>query len=197
MLNPLNAPPQRVEMLKSPPREFDEAKIDQVVQEVMREEAAKPKVKPRKTLPEIAPAVPMREQGEGGTKRKPRYQPKFRHSAAILALALMIGWPWVLSTLLGLAILLPVIACLTLGYDRICRAVVAAFARFYRFSPAQAEALRRWAMRRVAGLERLLARLPDRWTAGLYLPDFGPTPDRSDRMQQDPFERIRMDQAEI
>ncbi|MCU9836697.1 hypothetical protein OEZ49_02845 [Ruegeria sp. WL0004] len=197
MLNPLNAPPQGVKMLKSPPLKINEAEIDQVVQAVMREDAFKPKTKPRKTLPEIAPAVPMREQIEDGAKRKPLYQPRFRHSAATLALALTISWPWLLPTLLGLAIVLPVIACLTLGCDRISRIVVVGFARLYRLSPVKAEALRSWSMRCVAGLERLLARLPDRWTAGLYLPDFGPTPNSSDWMQKDPFERIRLEQAEI
>lgn len=197
MLNPLNAPPKGVKMLKSPPRELDEADIDRVVQEIIREEIAAPKLKPRKTLPELAPALPFEPESEEASLGKPRYQPKLRHSAAILALALMIGWPWLLPTFLGLAIILPVVACLVLGRKRIGKVVASGFSRFHQLSPAQAESLRGWAMRRVAGMERMLARLPNRWTAGLYLPDLGPTPESAEKMQQDPFDRLRLDQAEV
>lgn len=193
MLNPLNAPPQGVEMLKSPPREIDEAVIDKVVEAVMREEAAAPRPKPRKTLPEIAPAVLVNPPEAAG---KARYQPKWRHSAAILALAILIGWPGLLPLLLGLAIVLPIIAYLTVGHDRMSEMVAAAFDRFRRFDPVRAEILRDWAMRRVAGMERMLSRLPERWTAGLYLPDFRDAPVVHDKMRLDPFSRFQADQAE-
>ncbi|HCE71382.1 MAG TPA: hypothetical protein DET67_09260 [Ruegeria sp.] len=194
MFNPLNAPPQGVEMLKSPPREIDEAEIDQFVQAVMRQEAAAPK--PRKTLPEIAPAVPEAAASEESEERKPRYQPKWRHSAAILALALLIGWPGLLVALLGLAVVVPVIAYLTLGHDRASECVAAAFARFRRLDPVRAEILRGWAMRRVAGVERVLSWLPERWTSGLYLPDLRDTPVSHDKMRLDPFSRFQAEQAE-
>lgn len=196
MLNPLNAPPQGIEMLKSPPLKIDEAEIDVVVQAVMQEEASKPKVKPRKTLPEIAPAGPVQEPVKDGGERKPRYEPKWRHSAAILALAILIGWPGLLPLLLGLAIILPIIAYLTLGHDRMTETVAAGFARFRRLDPVRAEALRDWAMRRVSGAERLLSWFPERWVSGLYLPDFRDAPSAHAKMQLDPFARFQADQAE-
>ncbi|MCE8510490.1 hypothetical protein KBY28_18710 [Ruegeria pomeroyi] len=193
MLNPLNAPPQGVEMLKSPPREIDEATIDMVVQAVMQQEAAVPRPKPQKTLPEIAPAAPEAPQE---TQGKTRYQPKWRHSAAILAVAILIGWPGLFPLLLGLAIALPVIAYLTLGHDRMSEVVAAVFDRFRRLDPVRAEILRGWAMRRVAGIERVLSWLPERWTTGLYLPDFRDAPNSHDKMRLDPFSRFQAEQAE-
>ncbi|SDC48428.1 hypothetical protein SAMN04488239_102360 [Ruegeria marina] len=198
MLNPLNLPPERLELLKSPPLEIDDAAIEQAVKAALREAVVAPARRPRKKLPEIAPAECATAEREAPvTKRMwPSYQPRWSHSAAIFALALVIAYPWVLPVTMGLLVALVTLAYLMLGQERSVAIGASCFVGLQRWRPAQAEALRAWAIRRVDRLERLLGRLPERWTAGIYLPDFGPTPDCPDKMQRDPFARLRSEQAQ-
>ena len=124
------------------------------------------------------------------------WRPSWWVSGGLLALAVMIAWPLLLPGLaLGLAALAAVL-WLTLGAERSARWIGAGFARYERRRPAQAARL-------LAGLQRLsrraeaaLARLPESWTRGLYLPDFDPGiaggPDKlaRDKLARDPFDRL-------
>lgn len=197
MLNPLNAPPAKLEMLKSPPLVIDDAAVEEAVKAVLRETVFVPEKPRRRFFPEIEPAEIAPMQDEQVKKSWwPGYQPKWTHSAGILALALIIARPWFLPVSLGLLIASFTIAYLIVGHDRFMGFGAACFARYQRRNPERAETLRAWAIRRVERIERLLGHLPERWTAGIYLPDFSPAPDSPDKMQRDPFERFQSDQVE-
>jgi hypothetical protein len=86
--------------------------------------------------------------------------------------------------------ILGLIAYIALGPDRVNAWVSRWYARLRNTDPQGAETLRRRAALVTGKLSDLLDRLPARWTAGIYLPDFDEISAPPEKMQADPFERL-------
>lgn len=115
-----------------------------------------------------------------------------RAGMAVIACVIIV-YPWLIVTLLVLTVLVSAIAYLTLGPDRVGERVAAWHAGLRARDPERAETLRRRAAAVSRFMSVLAARLPDRWTSGLYLPDFEDTADRPEILNSDPFDRLSVD----
>ncbi|PIE09149.1 MAG: hypothetical protein CSA73_00010 [Rhodobacterales bacterium] len=103
---------------------------------------------------------------------------------------IVVLWPLVVLGAVLLAVALAAVAWFSLGPDRVYEMILDGYWRLHARNPDRAEALRARAAGLSARLTRLLERLPDRWTQGLYLPSFEEP--RSDVCEDDsdPFERL-------
>jgi hypothetical protein len=117
-----------------------------------------------------------------------------RHVAVALLIVVMLWKPWLLPTLVFALFWICLIAWLTMGPDRASEVIAFIWERFARRFPDRAA---RWLKRIQAGADRIdgwLARLPERWTDGIYLPDLGRSQALEDGEevveQPDPFERL-------
>jgi hypothetical protein len=98
--------------------------------------------------------------------------------------------PWFLLTLLVLGMLTTQVAYFSLGPDRVSELVVAWYDRLRQRDPERAETIRRRAARSSKQISAIIERLPDKWTTGLYLPDFEEPPELPEKMKSDPFDRL-------
>jgi len=96
---------------------------------------------------------------------------------------------WVLMALTIFAVLGTVTLYYAIGHDRICAMAVAHYRTVDARDPVKAENMRRTAARFSRRLSRLADSLPERWTRGLYIPDFEPE-ETHEKMANDPFERL-------
>jgi hypothetical protein len=117
-----------------------------------------------------------------------------RHVAVALLIVVMLWKPWLLPALIFALFWICLIAWLTMGPDRASEVIAFVWERFARRFPDRAA---RWLKRIQAGADRIdgwLARLPERWTDGIYLPDLGRSQALEDGEevveQPDPFERL-------
>jgi len=109
----------------------------------------------------------------------------------IAGLALVMLMPgWVVPVTVFLSLLTVVTLYYALGYDRICRLIVAWYRRLERRDPERAENLRARAAYWSKRVSDWTATLPESWTQGLYIPDFEPEPEQPEILQTDPFERL-------
>jgi hypothetical protein len=123
--------------------------------------------------------------------RLKRYRPRWSHNLALLLLAGLIYNPW--GVLFSLALLSAILLSVYFlaGPDRIGGLARRFFVWFERANPGRAESLLKNTSALSKKLERLSARLPERWTQGLYFPSFEREPDLPEKMTQDPFERLK------
>ncbi|MCI2399845.1 hypothetical protein [Aliiroseovarius subalbicans] len=112
----------------------------------------------------------------------------------MMALAmLVVVFIWRPGFVVGMAVLALLIAAIvyfSLGPERVAQMVAAWHGRLAARDPDRAEVLRlraAWVSKRIA---TLVNRLPNRWTAGLYLPDFEPEGEMPEAMDNDPFDRL-------
>lgn len=110
--------------------------------------------------------------------------------AFTLLAVFLIYKPWQVLILALLALVAGLVTYFSLGPDRCAELVVGWFQRLQARDPVKAEQVRGRAMRTSARLSKALSRLPERWTAGLYLPDFQPDGDMPEKMKNDPFDRL-------
>ena len=118
------------------------------------------------------------------------YRPTPRYAALVMLAVLTVIKPWLVTTLALLTLFLALVSYLTLGPDRSGEILAAWFARFLQRDPLGAEKLRARAERVSARATVILGCLPERWTSGLYLPDFSLNADRQDFPASDPFDRL-------
>jgi hypothetical protein len=101
-----------------------------------------------------------------------------------------IAWPWLLPALVLATVIVAGVVGYWLGAERITKLVFAWHTRLRRRDPQKAKRIRRRAARMSRRLSKLIERLPDSWTTGLYLPDFEEIPDLPEKMLSDPFDRL-------
>lgn len=108
-------------------------------------------------------------------------------------IVLVILWkPWLIPGLVILGFWLVIAAFAVLGSERLAEG----FIRFYVWldarNPARAERIRSRTDRLAMRLDALFDRLPERWTEGLYMPDFSRASLLGDGFDDrpDPFDRI-------
>lgn len=128
--------------------------------------------------------------------RKPRrgilsYQPRTSHTLLVMALTVTLAKPWLIPAALAAAIFTTVVAYLTMGHDRSVELVLQWYAQLERHRPDLAEKLRLRAARWSRWAGGKLSNLPEKWVEGLYLPDFEEPDELPEKMQQDPFERLK------
>ncbi len=100
--------------------------------------------------------------------------------------------PWAVLGMALLALMIGLITYFSLGGpDRVAELVVAWYQRKKAREPERAEEIRARAARISLRLSKIVDRLPEGWTQGLYLPDFEETkPPLPDCLAKDPFDRL-------
>lgn len=116
-----------------------------------------------------------------------RPSPKLMFCVAVAAIVFI--RPWLIPITLFLTFLIVLITYLSLGPDRVAELVVSFWRRLQARKPEFAEDLRARAERMAVRIDAVLDRLPDKWTSGIYLPDFSRPTETPDDLP-DPFERL-------
>jgi hypothetical protein len=88
------------------------------------------------------------------------------------------------------ALMVGLITYFSLGPDRVAEMVVAWYRRKKASDPERAEEIRARAARVSQRLGKIVDRLPESWTQGLYLPDFEENKPLPECLTSDPFDRL-------
>ena len=112
-----------------------------------------------------------------------------RLSLALLVLIVFLRPLAVLGMAL-VALMVGLITYFSLGPDRVAEMVVAWYRRKKEADPERAEEIRARAARVSQRLGKIVDRLPERWTQGLYLPDFEENKPLPECLTGDPFDRL-------
>ena len=110
--------------------------------------------------------------------------------AGLACLALFLLYPLFATILLFVTVMAGVIVYLSVGPEDVERFAMRRFEKLRVRDPERAERLRQRAIRVVGVMNSVIDRLPERWTSGLYLPDFDGTNEQPEKLQSDPFERL-------
>ncbi|MEP1934463.1 MAG: hypothetical protein ABJI96_05960 [Paracoccaceae bacterium] len=110
--------------------------------------------------------------------------------AMLILFVVVVIMPWFILSLVLSGILLTLIIYFSLGPDRVCEMVAAWHTRLRCRDLDRAEDIRRRAAFWSKHISAIVSRLPEKWTAGLYLPDFEETSERPEKMKTDPFDRL-------
>lgn len=191
----LSRPYSSEHMIRAESNVVDEKLIDSTIRALVEAEVSSREQNPgfvQVSAPESEAAVAASRQTDWRKMRRlyPDKPPRWRVSLGILLVALFIGWPFQFLGFVCLFLAALVIPYLTIGHDRSMEIAARGYDLLCRLSPRLAEHLRDWAASRTASLEHWLSCLPERWTAGLYLPDFGSEASPPDKVQMDPFDRL-------
>lgn len=120
------------------------------------------------------------------------YRPTRKHVFfASIALIVFLR-PWLIPAILFVTFWVVLIAYLTLGPDRVAELVSNGWQRLRARRPELAETIRQKADRMALRVDKLLDRLPTKWTENLYLPDFSQPVEKPDEFEArpDPFDRL-------
>jgi len=125
-------------------------------------------------------------------EREGNLRPAARYLLIVGSVLVLLRWPWVALSSLVLPLLMLALLRLCLGGERLCSLAVSVYGRLAERRPGLAEVLRHAADSVALFLDGILDRLPEKWTQGLYLPDFGtpPEPDIQPETRPDPFDRL-------
>lgn len=153
--------------------------------------------------PAQAPAQAMDQPGQPvdtaeltlvqrAVKAVKEFRPTRKQIALFTLLVVMVWRPWLIPGLVFVLFWVGLIAYLTLGPDRISEIAAARWEWFQRRHPERAEAMLGKVQRGADRVDGWLARLPESWTDGIYLPDFGRSASESGALddQPDPFDRL-------
>lgn len=110
--------------------------------------------------------------------------------ALVLLAVFLLYKPWQVFFLALFGVAIIAITYFSLGPERCAELVAAWFEKLKARDPEKAEQLRQRAIRMSQWASKTLALLPERWTAGLYLPDFQPGGEMPEKMKSDPFDRL-------
>jgi uncharacterized protein YhhL (DUF1145 family) len=115
-----------------------------------------------------------------------------RAAIAVIVVAVFIVAPWAIPLLVLAALVLAAAAPVVLGTDRMAAVLACVFHGLDARWPDRAELFRARIDRLATAMDALLDRLPERWTTGLYMPDFSRDALLSEigDDRPDPFERI-------
>ena len=110
--------------------------------------------------------------------------------SVLFLLTLIILRPGFVLFMFLIAVLIGLVLYFSFGPDRVESFLVTRYRRLRERDSNAAERLRHRAAIASKILSVIVDKLPDRWTAGLYLPDFEEPPELPDKMTSDPFDRL-------
>ena len=110
--------------------------------------------------------------------------------AILMLFVIVVIMPWFILSLALLGMLITLIIYFSLGPDRVGALVAAWYTRLSRRDLDKAEDIRRRAAFWSKRLSAIVDRLPEKWTTGLYLPDFEEASELPEKMKTDPFDRL-------
>jgi len=142
------------------------------------------------TLPALRPERQRVNPMAPLARRIKRFQPSWKLSCAILLAAALVAGPWLVVGFVALIAVCGTLIALCLGGDRRRALSGWVWTRYRTRFPDQADRLNTHSQRISDRMGRLLDRLPARWTAGLYLPDFATTSIPHEKLSEDPFDRL-------
>ncbi|MEZ5715685.1 MAG: hypothetical protein R3D85_11220 [Paracoccaceae bacterium] len=124
------------------------------------------------------------------------FEPSRRVGFVLLFLAVTIWNPWLIPGLMFLGLWIGLIVYFTLGPERITELSLVFWDWYARRHPERAQVWLGRVQRAADRIDGWLARLPERWTDGIYLPDFGrsqieESSEVREEMGRDPYERLR------
>ena len=157
-----------------------------------RSETPKPKtpkpkgaVKPNQDAPKARPPAWLKPVVKSVANFRPTPKQMFFVAVAVIFYLR----PWLIPITFLLTFLTVLIGYLSLGPDRVAELVVTNWRRLHARKPEFAENLRARAEAMAIRIDAFLDRLPEKWTDGLYVPDFSRS-DQKDADLPDPFERL-------
>lgn len=107
-----------------------------------------------------------------------------------LLLILIILRPGFVLFLFLMAVLICLVLYFSFGPDQVESFAIERFRRLRERDSIAAEKLRYRAAKASKTISDVVDKLPDRWTAGLHLPDFEDPPELPEKMKSDPFDRL-------
>ncbi|MFA3916243.1 hypothetical protein [Ruegeria hyattellae] len=110
--------------------------------------------------------------------------------SVLLLLVLLVLQPGVVVFLFLIAVLIGFVLYFSFGPDRAQDWVRNRYLGLRERDPDGAERIRRRAAVASKKLSEIVEKLPERWTAGLYLPDFEEPEELPEKFKTDPFERL-------
>jgi hypothetical protein len=118
-------------------------------------------------------------------------RPGASRTLAILMLSIVFFvMPWFVLSLVLLSVLIASIIYFSLGPDKVGALVAAWHARLRSRDPDKAEDARSRAALWSNRISAIADCLPEKWTAGLYFPDFEKESELPEKMKTDPFDRL-------
>lgn len=110
--------------------------------------------------------------------------------AIVLLVVLTVLHTGLVLFMAAMAVVLALVLYFSFGPDRVRTWILRRYSTFKARDPDAADRLRRRAawVSRAAGA--VANRLPERWTQGLYLPDFEEPEEGSEKWESDPFDRL-------
>lgn len=108
----------------------------------------------------------------------------------LFLLALIILKPGFVLFLFLMFVLVGLVLYFSFGPDQVESFAIERFRRLRERDSDAAEKLRHRAAKASKTLSMIVDRLPDKWTAGLHLPDFEYPPELPEKMKSDPFDRL-------
>ncbi|SLN76679.1 hypothetical protein ROG8370_03901 [Roseovarius gaetbuli] len=108
----------------------------------------------------------------------------------LLLLTILVLEPGFVVFLFVMGLLIGLVLFFSFGPDRVQNWVMNRYRRLRERDPDAAERIRRRAAGASTRLSALVDKLPERWTTGLYLPDFEEPAELPEKWKSDPFEQL-------
>ncbi|SEN80890.1 hypothetical protein SAMN04488077_1327 [Roseovarius tolerans] len=109
----------------------------------------------------------------------------------LLLLTVFVWRPGFIIFLVLVGLMIGVVLYFSFGPDQVQNWVISRYRRLAARDPDAAERIRRRAAAASQRLSAVIEKLPERWTAGLYLPDFEEPADLPEKWNSDPFDRLK------
>ena len=108
----------------------------------------------------------------------------------LLLLTIFVLKPGLVVFLFVMGLLIGLVLFFSFGPDRVQNWVINRYRRLRERDADAAERIRRRAAGAIKRLSAIVEKLPERWTTGLYLPDFEEPAELPENLKSDPFERL-------
>jgi hypothetical protein len=112
--------------------------------------------------------------------------------AILMLCVIVVIMPWFVLSLVLLGVLIALIIYFSLGPDKVGALVAAWHTCLRQRDPNKAEDTRRRAALWSKRISAVVDRLPEKWTAGLYLPEFEEASELPEKMKTDPIDRLHV-----
>ena len=169
----------------------------EMVEDQTHEESRFEAVEPVYAEPQEMPVA--KEGGRTLLQAIKEFRPTRKQIAFVVLAGIVVWRPWLIPGLLFVLFWVGLIAYLTMGPDRVSEVAQGRWEWFRARFPERAERVMGWMQRSADRMDGWLARLPERWTDGVYLPDLGRSQADAEPAdaQPDPFDRLAAERQVI